>query len=35
MNQKQSLLTEKQKRFWFPTKNITGPGGSDMSGGLQ
>jgi prepilin-type N-terminal cleavage/methylation domain-containing protein/prepilin-type processing-associated H-X9-DG protein len=34
MNQKQSLAAEKMKRFWFPTKDTSGPGGMDMSGGL-
>jgi len=35
MNQKQSVAAEKQKRFWFPTDNTSGPGGMNMGAGLR
>ena len=35
MNHAQSLAAEKKKRFWFPTDDTSGPGGMNLSGGLQ
>jgi prepilin-type N-terminal cleavage/methylation domain-containing protein/prepilin-type processing-associated H-X9-DG protein len=35
VNQAQSVLLEKYKRFWFPDDDTTGPGGMNVGQGLQ